>query len=104
MEAYALGNDLTLRLDWEACKDRCMMLALRLKFESNYGLRTLLLSTHPRRLVSVKPDKYWGAGLDGTGLNRLGELLVELRTDLMAQAGHDGFVGHQPKKNKTGGF
>mmetsp|Transcript_6107 Transcript_6107/g.14938 ORF Transcript_6107/g.14938 Transcript_6107/m.14938 type:complete len:332 (-) Transcript_6107:63-1058(-) len=87
MEVYARGRDLILRPDWEACKDTCMMFALRLKFESNYGLRKLLLSTYPRPLVSVKSDKYWGAGLNGTGLNRLGELLVELRTDLMAQGG-----------------
>mmetsp|Transcript_4237 Transcript_4237/g.8803 ORF Transcript_4237/g.8803 Transcript_4237/m.8803 type:complete len:514 (-) Transcript_4237:393-1934(-) len=87
IEVYARGRDLILRPDWEACKDTCMMFALRLKFESNYGLRKLLLSTYPRPLVSVKSDKYWGAGLNGTGLNRLGELLVELRTDLMAQGG-----------------
>ena len=85
MGAYQRGRGLTLRPDWEACKDKCMMRALQLKFGSNDGLRTLLLSTHPRPLVSVKPDKYWGAGPDGTGLNRLGSLLVELRTSLIAQ-------------------
>jgi len=92
-EAYKRGQrggGLTLRPDWEACKDRCMMLALRLKFESNYDLRTNLLSTHPRRLVSVKRGEYWGAGLDGTGLNRVGQLLMQLREEIRAEGDEEG--------------
>ena len=47
--------------------------------KADSSLRQLLLSTHPRPLVSVKSDAYWGTGRNGQGLNRLGSLLMELR-------------------------
>jgi hypothetical protein len=32
-------------------------------------------------------DRYWGDGGDGSGKNRLGALLMELRAELIAEAG-----------------
>jgi ribA/ribD-fused uncharacterized protein len=67
-----------LRPDWEQTKDDVMRYALARKFE-NAGLRQLLLSTGSRLLIEDSPDWYWGIGKDGTGENRLGCLLMELR-------------------------
>lgn len=62
--------------------------ALRQKF-SHPKLKALLLSTKKRELVENSPfDRYWGCGGDGTGANRLGVLLMEVRQELEA-AGDD---------------
>ncbi len=72
-----------LRPDWEAAKDDVMREVLRAKFSQHPELRSLLLSTQDARLVEhTTNDRYWGDGGDGTGKNRLGELLMELRSEL----------------------
>jgi ribA/ribD-fused uncharacterized protein len=69
-----------LRQDWERVKDDVMREALRAKFTQHPALRGLLLSTADRHLIEhAKNDRYWGDGGDGSGRNRLGELLMELR-------------------------
>ena len=72
-----------LRADWEAVKDEIMREALRAKFTQNPQLRSLLLGTESAVLVEhTTNDCYWGDNGDGSGKNRLGELLMELREDL----------------------
>lgn len=74
-----------LRQDWEAVKDDIMREALRAKFAQNSTLRSLLLNTGDAELVEhTSNDRYWGDGGDGTGKNRLGQLLMELRTELLS--------------------
>ena len=47
----------------------------------------LLLETEARELIENAPsDYYWGCGQTGTGKNRLGHLLMELRAALKADA------------------
>ena len=76
-----------LRQDWERVKEDVMREALRAKFTQHPALRELLLSTADRHLVEhTKNDHYWGDGLDGSGRNRLGELLMELRALLCAES------------------
>jgi ribA/ribD-fused uncharacterized protein len=71
-----------IRPDWDSVKEDVMRHALRRKFERP-ELRALLLGTKNRPLVESSPhDRYWGAGKDGSGRNRLGALLMELRTEL----------------------
>lgn len=61
--------------------------ALRAKFTQHATLRALLLSTGVRPLVEhTKNDRYWGDGGDGSGRNRLGALLMELRAALAAES------------------
>ena len=61
--------------------------ALRAKFTQHAALRELLLATGDALLVEhTKNDAYWGDGGDGTGLNRLGKLLMVLRHDLQEAA------------------
>ena len=61
-----------------------MMIALRAKFDQYPELKQFVLSTAGNSLVDhIENDSYWGDGGDGSGLNRLGDLFVELReTDL----------------------
>ncbi|MBC8142759.1 MAG: NADAR family protein [Armatimonadetes bacterium] len=69
-----------LRSDWNAVKDDVMRIALRAKFDAHTELRELLLSTGTETLIEkTSTDYYWGCGTDGTGKNRLGELLEKLR-------------------------
>ena len=57
-----------------------MMIALRAKFGHYPELNQLLLSTAGHSLVEhTEKDNYWDDGGVGSGLNRLGDLLVELR-------------------------
>src|SRR6266850_6593611 len=72
-----------LRHDWEAAKDDIMRQALLAKFTQHPQLRSLLLSTEDEELIEhTKNDNYWADGGDGSGKNRLGQLLMELREQL----------------------
>jgi ribA/ribD-fused uncharacterized protein len=75
-----------LRPDWETVKDHIMREALRAKFAQHTSLRSLLLSTGNAELVEhTTNDRYWADGGDGSGKNRLGQLLMELRGELLRE-------------------
>jgi hypothetical protein len=85
MIAARMGRNrkLPLRRDWEAVKEDVVREALLAKFARYPALRELLLSIGDAELMeSAANDRYWGDGGDGTGRNRLGVLLMELRTEL----------------------
>ena len=74
-------NDLPLRKDWEQIKEDVMYTVLREKFKQE-RFKNLLLSTGEEELVeNSASDKYWGQ-CNGIGKNRLGELLMKLRTEI----------------------
>jgi ribA/ribD-fused uncharacterized protein len=74
-----------LRADWEIVKDDIMREALRAKFSQHSELKSLLLGTGEAMLIEhTSNDHYWADGGDGTGANRLGDLLMELRNKLQA--------------------
>lgn len=84
-QAKALGmtRAIPLRADWEEVKDGIMLEAVRVKFVTHPVPRDLLLSTGNARIVENAPmDAYWGCGPDGQGLNRLGEILMQVRGEL----------------------
>ena len=88
-DAKSLGRSrkVPLRPDWEEAKDEVMRKALRAKFVTHPELTALLLRTGERELIeNAPPDYYWGCGQTGTGKNRLGALLMELRAALKADA------------------
>ncbi len=71
------------REDWSAVKEDVMLLGLRAKFYQHPDLCNKLLSSGDRVLVEhTKHDSYWGNAGDGTGQNRLGHLLMCVRTEL----------------------
>jgi len=85
MNAARMGRSrkLPLRRDWEGAKENVMREALRAKFTQHADLQTLLLGTGDAVLVEhTTNDRYWGDGGDGTGKNRLGLLLMDLRAEL----------------------
>ena len=72
-----------LREDWEVVRDDVMREAIRAKFTQHEDLRKILLETGDAILVEhTANDRYWADGGDGSGLNMLGKLLMELREQL----------------------
>lgn len=91
MIAARMGRDRRrpLRNDWETVKEDIMREALRAKIGQHADVRELLLSTADAVLVEhTGNDRYWGDGGDGTGRNRLGQLLMELREVLRKELRH----------------
>jgi hypothetical protein len=81
----SVHQELPLRKGWESAKDNVMREALRAKFTQHADLRALLLGTDDATLVEhTEKDDYWGDGGNGSGKNRLGQLLMELREQLRA--------------------
>ncbi len=86
-DAKTLGmtRKIALRPDWEVVKDGLMLQAVRTKFRTHATLSQLLLATGDRMIVENAPmDAYWGCGPDGSGLNRLGQILMAVREELRA--------------------
>ncbi len=85
MTAARAGRDRSkpLRQDWETVKDAIMKEAVQAKFTQYADLRKLLLSTADAHLIEhTRNDSYWADGGDGSGLNKLGLLLMQVRTEL----------------------
>lgn len=82
---------------WEANAKRIVYEGCRLKFEQNHGMLRTLLDTEGTLLVEASPyDKIWGIGLgeddpriqdpaNWQGTNWLGEVLTDLRDDLLVK-------------------
>ncbi|XP_075483918.1 riboflavin biosynthesis protein PYRR, chloroplastic-like [Primulina tabacum] len=90
-EAARLGRKMQMqrpdlvRSDWESIKIRVMFWVLKCKFLTYSNLTSMLLSTAGSVLVEASPhDMFWGGGRDGEGLNYLGRLLMQLRSELLA--------------------
>ena len=72
-----------IRSDWNEIKDDVMRELVWLKFSQNERLKERLLSTGDKQLVEGNDwgDTYWGV-CNVVGLNRLGEILMEVREKL----------------------
>lgn len=83
-EAAQIGRDPNIpkRDDWVEVKDGVMEIAVRAKFGQYTVLRSLLLHTKQAALYEhTKLDCYWGDCGDRTGQNKLGLLLMKLRSE-----------------------
>jgi len=92
--AKKLGSTkvIPIRTDWDSVREEVMAKAIEAKFTQNEALKALLLSTGTKKLEEASPiDSYWGTGKNGKGQNRLGVLLMELRSGLQdaAETGDD---------------
>jgi N-glycosidase YbiA len=88
-DAARIGRDraLPLRPDWEQVKDAVMRKVVLQKFRTHADIREILLSTGEQLLVENSPiDFYWGCGNDGSGQNKLGQILMEVRGMLLNDA------------------
>lgn len=83
-----MGRERTrpLRADWEGVKEDVMRDALLAKFRAHDAIRDVLFGTGDETLIEkTTGDYYWGIGTQGTGKNRLGILLMEVRETLRAE-------------------
>ena len=72
-----------LRADWEEVKDKVILQALRMKFSQNPEIAKELLATGDAILIEhTRNDDYWADGGDGSGKNKLGLLLMQVREEL----------------------
>jgi N-glycosidase YbiA len=72
-----------IRADWSEVKDDVMRRAVLRKFTMNTDIKETLLSTGNAILIeATSDDYYWGCGTNGTGLNMLGKILMEVREQL----------------------
>jgi ribA/ribD-fused uncharacterized protein len=70
-----------LRSDWEQVKDQVIFQGVLRKFEMHGDIRSILLETGEERLIENAPKVYyWGCGADGSGQNKLGKLLMSIRS------------------------
>lgn len=86
MEAAKLGRSTRWRLrhDWDEVKDDVMRTAVRSKVAQNQVVHDTLLETGDATLVEhTTNDRYWGDGGDGTGRNMLGQILMEVRAEIV---------------------
>lgn len=69
-----------LRINWEEVKDEIMYKAVLHKFKTHLDIQQILLSTGKQLIVENSPtDYYWGCGKDGSGKNKLGTILMQIR-------------------------
>ena len=72
-----------LRPDWEEIKDEVMLQALRMKFSQNPEIAKELLATGDTIIIeNTRNDAYWADEGDGSGKNKLGLLLKQVREEL----------------------
>lgn len=85
-KAKRLGKKVSLRPDWDSVKVGIMEQLVRDKFARNPDLALRLLNTGDARLVEGNTwgDKFWGT-VDGHGKNKLGEILMLVRSELRAK-------------------
>ena len=84
--AKRMGKKTALRRDWEQVKEWIMYELLLSKF-SDPDLREKLLATGDAVLIEGNKhwDRYWGV-CSGSGLNKLGKLLMKVRERIRSEA------------------
>lgn len=83
--AYKLAESFG-KSDWITMRESVMLKALRAKFSQHPNLSKQLISSGNRALIELSHnDKYWGDPGDGSGQNRLGQLLEQVRAELCSQ-------------------
>lgn len=87
--AYKVGQLVRMRPDWDCVKDEVMQKVIWSKFAADKGLSTRLVATNPCILVNGNDsDTYWGV-VNGTGENKLGKILMEVREKIIGQLNVD---------------
>lgn len=80
------NRSISLREDWDDIKTEVMRKAVEAKFAQNPDLKKKLLNTGEAILIEDSPkDSFWGCGENGDGLNRLGQIIMEIRNELRAR-------------------
>ena len=85
-DAKRKGRSIALRPDWEDVKEPLMYAICKAKFTQHPELMQKLLLTGNRPLEEGNTwgDQVWGT-VNGVGENRLGKILMQLRSEFIAQ-------------------
>ena len=71
--------------NWDECKCDLMYRAVWQKFRHHLDIQQVLLDTLDAEIVEDSPvDRFWGCGMDRTGANHLGRILMRVRADLQS--------------------
>jgi len=92
-EAKRLGQQFKpqRRSEWAEIKEEIMFTALKEKFRQHPDLGVKLVETSNAELIEDSTeDYYWGIGRGGYGANRLGCLLMKVRSDLQKEDTSEG--------------
>jgi ribA/ribD-fused uncharacterized protein len=85
-DSRLLGQNVTMVSDWDMLKREVMKECCMAKFLQHPDLRKQLMETGTQELIEDSPyDSYWGCGVDGTGKNVLGQVLMEVRDTLQGE-------------------
>ena len=81
-----MGRKVSLRKDWESVKVNEMRKIVKEKFLQNPDLQKKLIETNSEYLEEGNTwgDRLWGT-VDGCGANLLGQILMELRDELVLE-------------------
>jgi N-glycosidase YbiA len=73
--------------DWDLRKCEIMYSAVLQKFSTHLDIQKILLETSNAQIVEDSPvDYFWGCGIDRTGANHLGQILMQVRARLRNQS------------------
>ena len=71
------------RKDWKDVKEQIMYEGIKAKFSQYPDLKGKLLSTGKKEIIEESDtDFFWGSGKDGTGKNKVGKILMQIRSEL----------------------
>ncbi|WP_299437509.1 NADAR family protein [uncultured Aquimarina sp.] len=85
MKAAELGRSRKMKIkkNWDRIKDNIMYDAVFAKFTQYSELTDLLIKTNHAKIIEhTENDTYWGDGGDGKGKNKLGKILMKVRSKL----------------------
>ncbi len=85
MKAAELGRSRKVKIkkNWDRIKDNVMYDVVYAKFTQHEELERILISTNDSILIEhTENDHYWGDGGDGSGKNRLGKILMNVRSKI----------------------
>ena len=84
--AKIIGKDVKIHPQWDKEKNAIMFDMLQEKVVQCKEFEDRLLQTGDKIIHEDVPDKYWGIGRDGRGLNQMGKILMEVRESLHKRA------------------
>ena len=82
VNAKWIGDKIETDNKWEDLQQGTMFEILKSKARQCPQFRDALVQSQDRPLIENTPNRYWGRGNDGNGLNMLGKLLMVLRSEL----------------------
>ena len=82
VEAKRIGDEIGTSQEWQGMQQAIMKEILKAKSQQCPQFVRALVNSNSRPLVEDTPNHFWGRGQLGNGLNTLGNLLENLRSEL----------------------